>query len=219
MLWCYQQHSGNHEAFPVCHAVPEPPSSFPKWPGSGPCIPSPWHQAPDLLGKASCLQSGTLFPPGKAPCSLEGFWLQLDGTGWGETWGRGQAAGSRSWRGGRSGTALPAAWGQLPITWLWPGVRGHLSTSVGAHVVALHPYVHMWMALLHAYFGEPSVGLWQRLSLPHCLALHSDTQGLSHPCAMQLNPVPITCALHGAPAPGKDPGSRTWRVPPDRMSG
>lgn len=77
------------------------------------------------------------------------------------------------------------AWRQAPIAWLWPGVRGHRSASAAGYMAALHPYVHMWVFLPYACFSESSVGLWQRLPLPHCLALQSDTQGLSHPCATQ----------------------------------
>lgn len=171
---------GNHEAFPICHEGPEPlPSPFPNGLALG-CASLPhgtkhpicWEK-PFVSNQEHCFLLERLHPAWRDfGCS----WL-----GQGSTWGMGQAVGS--WRGGRAGRALPVAWGQPPITQLCLG--GTALHQQWAHVAALRPYVHMWMALPHAYFSEHSVGLWQRLALPQCLAWQSDTQGLSHPCATQ----------------------------------
>lgn len=157
---------------------------FPKWPGSGPCIPSPWHQAPDLLGKAFCLQSGTLFPPGKAPSSLEGFRLQLDGLGRvylgnGPSCGE-QELGGRWSRGSHAG-GLGTATHCLAVA---GGERAPLCIGRGSHGSPASTCPHMGGSA-PCLLCEPSAGLWQRLPLPHCLALQSDTWGLSHPCTTQ----------------------------------
>lgn len=104
----YQQHAGNHEALPIHHAEPGHPSLPPSQNGLALGCASPPHgtkhricwEKPFVSNQEHCFLLERLHPAWRDfSCS----WMGQRGT-----WGMGQAAGSRSWRGGRAGE--PCQW-------------------------------------------------------------------------------------------------------------
>lgn len=178
-----QQHTGNHEAFPIFHAE------------LGHTTLPPLSQNGLALGRVSLPHGtkhricwGKLFVSNQEHCffleRLHPAWRDFGCSwmGWGGWWGVYLGNGP-SWGGDGAEGAMLVAWGQPPIAWLWPGVRGHHSALAGAHMAALHPHVHTWVALPHACFvspvwscgkGSPSLTAW------HCI-LHNPVK-LHHMC-------------------------------------